>query len=413
MQKNESSFFSRRALIKGGLASAISTSMLSLQHKAWALTLISQDFENGQRELVPYPQKYPLLRITTRPVHLETPFSYFDQSLITPNKAVFVRYHLANHPLKIDASKHTLSIKGNVLRPLKFTLADLKKKFQHVSQTVVMQCAGNGRAYSAPRVPGAQLGNGSMACISVTGVRLADVLNAAGVGKEARQITYRGTDEPALAATPAFIRALDIETAMTKDALIVWDMNGEPLPILNGYPIRLVVPGYFAPFWMKHLSEIEVINHDFDGWFTKEAYTVPDTPDNGIAPGALAKNKIPLTQLKVRSFICNIENGKKTISKEGHLALRGIAFDCGSGIRSVDISSDNGKTWQSAKLGKNIGNYAFRPWSLTLSDLKKGPLQLMARATANSGEVQPTVQPWNPGGYARNVIEVVNITLTS
>ncbi|QBC45197.1 molybdopterin-dependent oxidoreductase [Iodobacter fluviatilis] len=413
MQENEISFFSRRTLLKGGLASAVSASMFTLPNKAFALNLINQGFENGVRELVPYPQKYPLLRITTRPVHLETPFSYFDQSLITPNKAVFVRYHHANHPLNIDENAHILSIKGNVSRPLKLSLEELKKRFNQVSFNVVLQCAGNGRALSSPRVPGAQLGNGSMACFTVTGVRLADVLKAAGVGANAKQIKYRGTDEPALPVTPAFIRSLDIKKALSDDVLIAWAMNGAPLPILNGFPIRLVVPGYFAPYWMKHLSEIEVINHEFDGWFAKEAYMVPDTVDNGIAPGAETKNKTPLRELKVRSFITNIETGNKIKLKNGELTIRGIAFDSGSGIRTVDFSADGGKNWTPANLGKSIGNYAFRPWSITLRNLKKGSIALMARATANSGETQPIVQPWNPGGYARNVIEVVNITLTS
>ncbi|STQ90847.1 molybdopterin-dependent oxidoreductase [Iodobacter fluviatilis] len=413
MKKDEHSFFSRRTLLKGGLASAVSAGLLSIPNKAWALSLLDQGFENGIRELVPYPQKYPLLRITTRPVHLETPFSYFDQSLITPNKAVFVRYHLANHPLNIDESAHILSIKGNVNHPLKLSIADLKQRFNQVSFNVVLQCAGNGRALFSPRVPGAQLGNGSMACFKVTGVRLADVLKAAGIGPNARQIKYRGLDEPALPVTPAFIRALDIDKALSEHVLIAWAMNGEPLPMLNGFPIRLVVPGYFAPYWMKHLSEIEVINTEFDGWFAKEAYMVPDTENNGIAPNTPIKNKIPLTKLKVRSFITNIENGKKIKLNNGELTLRGIAFDCGSGIRAVDCSADGGKTWLPAALGKNIGHYAFRPWIITLKQLKNGPVNLMARATANSGETQPLEQPWNPGGYARNVVERVHAQLES
>lgn len=407
MQK--SLFFSRRSLIKGGIASALSAGVMSLSDKSLAALLMDQGFENGSRELIPYPQKYPLLRITTRPVHLETPFSYFDQSLITPNKAVFVRYHLANHPLNIDEEAHLIRIKGNVIRPLELSITDLKQRFPQVSFNVVLQCAGNGRALFSPRVPGAQLGNGSMACFKVTGVRLADVLKAAGIGPGAKQIKYRGLDEPALPVTPAFIRSLDMKTALSEDVLIAWEMNGEPLPMLNGFPVRLVVPGYFAPYWMKHLSEIEVINTEFDGWFTKEAYMVPDTRDNGIAPGSA--NKIPLTKLKVRSFITNIENGKKL--HRGELTIRGIAFDSGSGIRAVDFSIDGGKKWMPAQLGKNIGQYAFRPWSITLNHLSSGPVVLMARATANSGEIQPLEQPWNPGGYARNVIELVHARLES
>ncbi|MCX7205842.1 MAG: molybdopterin-dependent oxidoreductase [Proteobacteria bacterium] len=411
MNADETPTFSRRSILKGGVASVISTSLLSFPYKAFATKLVEQDFENGTRELIPYPQKYPLLRITTRPVHLETPFSYFDQSLITPNKAVFVRYHLANHPLNIDPNKHTLTIKGNVSKALQLSLRDLKKRFKPISMNVVLQCAGNGRALSSPRVAGAQLGNGSMACFSVTGVRLADVLKEAGIGEGAKEIKYRGTDEPPLPVTPAYIRSLNIETALQNEILIAWEMNGEPLPMLNGFPIRLVVPGYFAPYWMKHLSEIEVINNEFDGWFAKEVYTVPDTPDHGTTPDNLDVNKVPLTKLYVRSFITNFENGKRIKLNKGNLVLRGIAFDSGSGIRAVDVSIDGGKNWISAKLGKDIGSFAFRPWTLTISGLANGTLTLMARATANSGEVQPLTQSWNSGGYARNVVEVVNITV--
>lgn len=399
---------SRRAVLRGGLAAA---ALLGLGRQATAAPWLDQGFENGWRELVPYPQKMPLLRITTRPVHLETPFSQFDQGLITPNEAVFVRYHLAGHPLDIDASRHTLTVKGLVDAPLTLTLAQLQQRFPTVRLNAVLQCAGNGRGLMQPRTPGAQLGNGSMACAEFTGVRLADVLRAAGVDPRARQLTLRGTDTPALPQTPAFVRSMDLADALHPDVLVAWEMNGQPLPVLNGYPLRLVVPGFYAPYWVKHLSEIELIDHVFTGWFADQAYTVPDTPDQGITPGEPVGRRVRLTRMKVRAFITNLESGQTARAPGGALALRGIAFDGGSGIQQVEVSTDGGRSWQQARLGPELSRYAFRPWSLPLTAIPPGPLQLMARATARDGQVQPLQQPWNPGGYARNVVERVDVTV--
>lgn len=398
----------RRAVLKGGLAAM---ALLGLSGRSLAANWLDQGFANGWRERVPYPQKMPLLRITTRPVHLETPFSQFDQGLITPNEAVFVRYHLSGQPLDIDEAEHRLVIKGRVRRPLSLSVAELRRRFETVRQTVVLQCAGNGRGLMQPRVPGAQLGNGSMACVEVTGVRLRDVLQAAGPLPDAMQIAYRGTDQPALEATPAFIRSLDLADALNPEVLIAWEMNGQALPVLNGFPIRLVVPGFYAPYWMKHLSEIEVIDHVFDGWFASQAYVVPDTPDNGVAPGSPPGKTVRLKRLKVRSFITNLESGQRVTVPDGQLTLRGIAFDGGSGIGGVEVSADGGRSWQPARLDQAASRFAFHPWRLTLERVKPGPLRLMARATANSGERQPLEQPWNPGGYARNVVERVDVTV--
>lgn len=400
----------RRTLLKGGLAAL---GLMGLSGRLWAGGVVAQGFENGLRELVAYPQKRPMLRITTRPVHLETPFELFDQQLITPNDAVFVRYHLANHPLAIDEAAHTLTIKGEVQRPLQLTVAQLKRNFAPVSVTAVMQCAGNGRGLFNPRVPGAQLGNGSMACVTWTGVRLVDVLKAAGIGAGASQIVYRGTDAPALPVTPPFERALDIADATQPDVLIAWAMNGQPLPVLNGFPIRLVVPGYYSSYWMKHLSEITVSSAaPFTGFFANEAYTVPDTPDYGIAPGSTPEKTVRLKRMKVRAFITNLRDGVH-IPAHTPQVVRGIAFDGGSGIRRVEFSTDQGHSWHEGQLGQDLGRFAFRPWHGTFTPADAGPMVLMARATSNNGEIQPLAQPWNPGGYARNVVEPVHVTIAA
>lgn len=222
-----------------------------------------QDFDNGTRELVAYPQKRPLLRITSRPVHLETPFAVFNESALTPNDAFFVRYHLANIPTSIDADTHQLQIKGLVDLPLSLSLAELKALGKPAEVVAVNQCSGNSRGFGSPRVFGAQLGNGSVGNARWTGIPLKTVLEQAGVQAGAKQVTFRGLDHALLPTTPEFIKALDIDLALSDEPLIAWGMNGTDIPFLNGYPIKLIVPGYFGTYWVKHLSEIEVIDHTF------------------------------------------------------------------------------------------------------------------------------------------------------
>lgn len=221
-------------------------------------------FENGERELVAYPQKRPLIRLTSRPPQLETPFSVFNEGIITPNDAFFVRYHLTNSPPKnLDLATFRLSVKGKVNSPLSLSIAQLKSQFDPVEIVAVNQCSGNSRGFSQPRVVGGQLGHGAMGNARWKGVRLKDVLEKAGVGAGARQVSFDGLDTPAIPATADFVKALDIDQALDGEVMLAYEMNGEALPILNGFPLRLVVPGYFGTYWVKHLHEITVLDEEF------------------------------------------------------------------------------------------------------------------------------------------------------
>jgi len=391
----------RHFLLTAGAAAA---SFAAQPLSSIAANTEEQAFENGTRELVRYPQKRPLMLITTRPPHLETPFSIFNESALTPNDAFFVRYHLANLPLSIDAGSYRLKIDGKVNTPLSLTLAELKALAPAVEVVAVNQCSGNSRGFSQPRVFGAQLGNGSMGNASWTGVPLKAVLEKAGIMADARQVTFKGLDEPVLPSTPQFIKALDIEHALNGEPIIAWAMNGEDLPFLNGYPLKLIVPGYFGTYWVKHLSQIEVLDHVYQGFFMSTAYRLPDNPCECVAPGAAPDKTHPIGKLKIRSFITNLTD-KTQVAKGAPLKLQGIAFDGGAGIKTVELSLDQGKTWHSAKLAKDLGQYSFRQWRHTVVPSHPGELQLLVRATSNSGETQPTQQSWNPGGYMRNVIE--------
>ncbi|HEX2747132.1 MAG TPA: molybdopterin-dependent oxidoreductase, partial [Verrucomicrobiales bacterium] len=172
-----------------------------------AAETVTLPFENGVRNLAKYPQKRSLILLTARPPQLETPFSVFNGGILTPNDAFFVRYHLANIPLSIDAAAHRLEVKGLVEHELSLTLTDLKTQFEAVEITAVNQCSGNSRGFFNPRVPGGQLGHGAMGNARWKGVRLRDLLDHVGVGGGARQVTFNGADQPVIPATPDFVKA--------------------------------------------------------------------------------------------------------------------------------------------------------------------------------------------------------------
>ncbi|KQW18384.1 oxidase [Afipia sp. Root123D2] len=398
----------RRSLIRNSAATLATLGATSVFDTLSALAdTVTLPFENGERPLVKYPQKRLMIGQTSRPPQLETPFSVFNESVITPNDAFFVRYHLADIPLDIDPDKYSVEIKGKVDKPLKLSLADIKK-MPATEIVAVNQCSGNSRGFSNPRVAGGQSGNGAMGNARWKGVSLKAVLDRAGVQQGARQVTFNGLDGPVSDKTPDFVKALDIDHARDGEVMLAYAMNGQNLPILNGFPLRLVVPGFYGTYWVKHLNEITVIDNVFDGFWMKSAYRIPDNDCACVEPGTAPKATVPINRFKVRSFITNVANNAKLKAGRETL-LKGIAFDGGKGIKEVSVSSDGGKTWASAKLGKDIGKYSFREWRLPVK-LSAGPHELRVRATSNSGEVQPLEASWNPAGYMRNVAETVHVT---
>ena len=398
--------FDRREIIKrvGMAALGAATGLNSV--RAFALDTVTLPFDNGERPLVKYPQKRLMIGLTARPPQLETPFSVFNDNVITPNDAFFVRYHLADVPLNIDPDKFTVEIKGKVDKPLKLSLQDIKK-LGAVELTAVNQCSGNSRGFFNPRVAGGQLGNGAMGNARWRGVALKTVLDHAGVQASAVQVRFDGMDGPVMDTTPDFAKALDIDHARDGEVMLAYGMNGDDLPFLNGFPLRLIVPGYYGTYWVKHLNEITVIDSVFDGFWMKTAYRIPDTPCGCIEPGTAPKATIPINRFTVRSFITNMADGAKL--KPGGTTLKGIAFDGGKGIKEVVVSIDGGKTWTAAKLGKDLGKYSFREWKLKVQ-LAAGDHELKVRATNNAGDTQPADPLWNPAGYMRNVIETVRVT---
>ena len=368
---------------------------------------VEMPFANGARPLVAYPEKRKLIRMTSRPPQLETPMAVFDEGLITPNDAFYVRYHLADLPLDtIDPVTFRLEVKGLVAKPLSLSLGDIKK-MGATDLVAVSQCSGNGRGFFEPRVAGGQAGNGLMGNARWTGVPLKTVLNRAGIRPGAVQVRFDGLDGPVADGTPDFAKALMLDHARDGEVMLAWAMNGADLPFLNGYPLRLVVPGYFGTYWVKHLNEITVLDKPLDNFWMTTAYRIPDNDCNCVAPRTTPAKTKPIGRFKVRSFITSVVDGAH-VTAGRPLPLRGIAFDGGSGIRQVQISIDNGSTWINAKLGENLGRYSFRGWTAPVT-LTAGPHALKVRAVSNAGETQPVEQPWNPSGYLRNLIETTTV----
>ncbi len=399
--------FSRREFLRGATALTAGT----LIGSSAAEETIELPFTNGKRPLVRYPQKRPLIRLTTRPPQLETPFSVFNENVTTPNDAFFVRYHLTNSPPPEEALRpetFRLEVKGNVKSPLRLSVDELKR-FDPVQVVAVNQCSGNSRGFFEPRVPGGQMGNGAMGNARWKGARLKDVLEKAGIAAGARQVTFDGLDSAPVAQTPDYVKALDIDHALGGDCLLAYEMNGEEVPWLNGYPLRLVVPGYFGTYWVKHLHQIEVIKDVFKGYWMDPAYRIPANECACVEPGTKPNKTVPITRFNVRSFITSVSDGAE-IKVDQELTVKGIAFDGGFGITEALFSSDDGKTWREATLGRDLGNYSFREWGIPFKPAKAGKYSLKIKGTNRIGQSQPDQPLWNPAGYMRNVVETINVT---
>lgn len=363
----------------------------------------------SERRLVTFPQKTELLLLTSSPPQLETPLKYFRE-LITPNEALFVRWHLSNIPTSVDLETWRLVIHGNVDKPITLSFDDLKK-FEKVSYTAVIQCAGNGRSFFEPPLFGGQWLNGAMGNVTWGGVRLKDVLKSAGIKTGSMEVVFKGLDKAALPATPGFLKSLQLDKALEDDIIIAYEMNGQELPMLNGFPVRLVVPGWYATYWVKSLSDIEVTDKPTESFWMKTAYRIPDDPCRCVEPGTAPKKTVPINRMTTRSLLINPEDGSRL--KFGQpIELMGVAFSGGYSIKEVLVSVDGGTNWRPARLGKDIGRYSWIQWFYPWQPAKPGTYQIMVRATNSIGESQPLDGLWNPSGYLLNKIERHNLIVT-
>ena len=351
------------------------------------------------------PGKRPLIKRSFRPPNYETPVSYFREAF-TPNDAFYVRWHSGVPDIALAEWRLRISGPG-VKSAREFTHDSLRRKFKTVEVAAVNQCSGNRRGLFNPHVPGVQWGLGAMGNAMWSGVRLKDVLEDAGLTASALEVVGDGADAPTLTG-PDFVKSLPMWKALDPDTLIAFEMNGEPLPKLNGAPARLVAPGWTATYWIKALADLTVTDKPFDGFWMKTAYRVPKGMfgASGFESQDTEQNS-PITAIKVNSLVVDPAPGA-VLERGKRVDVLGIAWDGGSGIRNVEISLDGGKTWREAKLQRDLGRYSWRQWRYAIKPEQAGALSLMARAHARDGSTQTDTLVHNPAGYHHNVVQKVD-----
>ena len=358
--------------------------------------------------LIALPGKRPLIKRSFRPPNYETPLADLRRQF-TANDAFFVRYHLASIP-EVDARTWRLRVAGaSVKRPLELSLDDLQRGFERVRIAAVNQCSGNRRGLFTPRAGGVQWTYGAMGNAVWGGVRLRDVLNRAGVNGDALEVVLDGADQQVLPGTPDFVKSLPVDRALDEHTLIAFEMNGEPLPHWNGAPARLVVPGWTATYWVKHLTSIRVEPKAFDGFWMKSAYRIPTGKFPGVRFASQENAETtPITQILINSLVTSHTDGERLV--RGRPAeLAGWAWDGGSGISAVEISLDEGRSWRATTLGEAPSSYSWRGFRSALDTSKAGPLHIAIRATGRNGERQPEKLTPNPAGYHHNIIQTLTL----
>lgn len=340
---------------------------------------------------------------SSRPEDLEMPLEGFHE-WITPVDRFFVRCHTFL-PDRVNLSDWRLKLDGVVNQPLTLSMDDIKK-LPRVELVGVLECAGNGRSFYQPRVPGTQWAFGSVGNARWAGVRFRDVLQKAGLKDSAKEILLNGSDTP-LGTMPKFQRTIPVKKALDPDTLLAYDMNGAALPHEHGFPLRVIAAGWAGDSWVKWLQSIEVLDHDFEGFWMKTAYR---HPPNSVAPGTAVDpaQMVPVTDLNVKSVIAT----PKDFAKPGRVRISGTAWSNSSPVAKVDVSVDGGTTWKPARLGKDKSQYGWRlfeyDWTAT-----EGKHTLLARATNAAGQAQPLTQEWNPSGYLWSVAQPITVEVTS
>ncbi len=391
----------RRALIAGAGGAALAGPALA---KLGGMIDLGLPGGPSLRPTAPaFPGKGDMIVQRIRPPLLETPMEAFRTGTITPNDRMFVRWNWPM-PTEVKAAEHRVAVGGAVKQAVSLTLDDIAAAGDTVEIVAINQCAGNGRGLSDPRVTGTQWGNGAMGCAKWTGVRLKDVLAKAGLADGAKRVRFAGLDVPLTDGAPQFIKSIPIDIALRDDVLVAWGMNDEPLPILHGFPLRIVVPGWFSTYWVKMLSTIEVLSGEDESHYVAETYRWPTAP---VKPGDKDFPTVPITTMPPRSFITSHEDGAM-VAKGMPLVLEGFAFGGDCALAKVDLV---GQGWSiPCELGPDEhGPYAFRRWSLTIPQVAGDFTEIGVRATNVNGAAQPESLVWNPSGYARNVIERITL----
>ncbi len=396
----------RRSMIAGAGAAVLASNPALPQVPG-----LPPELPEGTRQIARFvnlPDKSRLLRLSDRPPNYATPADVFVEA-ITPNERFFVSYHMDAMPAPQPIDDWRLALDGDAaFKEARLSWDDLTDLPQ-IEVLAVCQSAGNRRGLIVPHLAGIQWPEGAMGCAVWRGPRLSDVLNVAGVKPHAAEIWFGGADTPSRPGLPPFRKSIPLAKAMDDDTIIAVAMNGAPLPLLNGYPARLVVPGWVGSYWIKHLNSIRISLQPLNNYWMTEAERVPAGLFTVKLPftSQAAETTVPVTELVVNSIIADpVEGGE---AERSGLTVRGVAWDRGAGIGRVEVSLDGGHTWQDALLDRPMGPYAFRQFSLITDFLRRGDYRLVSRATSNDGERQPSKLKANPGGYHNNVPRAIAV----
>ena len=349
----------------------------------------------------------PLTVHVSRPFDAETPVREFS-SFLTPAHRLFIRSHFGPPAAgAIDEAHWTLQVSGMVEGARTYTLKELQR-FESVTVTSVLQCSGNGRAFYRPKVPGVQWERGAVGNAEWTGVRLSEVLASAGVQSHAGHVQFLGADRPVVASVPLFVRSIPLKKAMHPDTLLAYEMNGRPLPLLHGAPLRVITPGWMADSSIKWLTEITVQAEESKGYYMQTAYRVPTI---AVEPGATPSTpSTPVEAMVAKSLIAAPQEGETV--KVGPVIVQGVAWSGETKVVRIEVSLDEGKTWQPARLVGEDHLYAWKQWQYVWKAKAPGTFTILCRATDAGGAVQPATSPWNPSGFLWNGWDRVTVTVT-
>lgn len=325
----------------------------------------------------------------------------------TPAEKFFIRNNGRVPEATHDPERWTLSVEGEVDSALALTLGEIKAKFPHVTQRMLLECGGNGRSFFTPETDGVQWHHGGAGCAEWTGVRLRDVLQAAGLKETARFTGHFGSDPVCKGSSPSPIsRGIPIAKALDENTLLVFAMNGAPLRPVHGFPLRLVVPGWVGSVSHKWLNRILIRKDRHDGaMMDLWSYRVPANP---VLPGddVDPTTFVDLEAMPVRSVITSPPENE-TLAAANPVKVRGAAWAGDHVIRLVEVSKDKGATWQQAELTAPQNAYDWTRFSAVLS-LSAGANELWSRATDSAGKVQPNdAEGWNPHGYGANPVHKI------
>jgi DMSO/TMAO reductase YedYZ molybdopterin-dependent catalytic subunit len=342
---------------------------------------------------------HPVL-VTARPLNAESPMALLGQPR-TPLAACFVRCHF--DPPRVDPATHRLLVTGRVRRPLSLSLDEVRALGSRTVE-IVMECAGNGRSVLNPRPPGVPWGFGAVSAMSFTGAPLNLLLEHAGIEPDAVEVLFAGDDAGRVETghTVAFERSMPIDDAVHGGAILAWAMNDQPLTTEHGAPLRLVVPGWYGMASVKWLTRIEPLARPFMGFFQTQHYILRG---EGHGPGGT-----PLNRVRVRSLIAAPAHDARLV-RGRPVRLSGGAWSGSGGIRSVDVSTDDGLTWSAASLQPPPREHGLTVWSHTWTPLHAGRFTIVARATDTAGNAQPLDPVWTELGYGNNSVHRVAVTI--